>query len=78
MYVIGLFILTSALAPRTGTVTATQRRMIEALKTAHLTITPNKEEWERLCRVLQKIRTKIKITKGGGVRVGAALPCVIK
>jgi len=42
MYVIGLFILTSALAPRTGTVTATQRRMIEALKTAHLTITPNK------------------------------------
>ena len=52
--------------------------MIEALKSAHLTITPNKEEWERLCRVLQKIRTKIKITKGGGVRVGAALPCVIK
>ena len=26
--------------------------MIEALKSAHLTITPNKEEWERLCRVL--------------------------
>ena len=38
----GLFILTSALAPRTGRATGTQRRMLEALKTAHLTITPNK------------------------------------
>ena len=46
----GLFILTSALAPRSGTPSATQLAVLDALKTAHVTLTPNKVEWERLCR----------------------------
>ena len=51
----GLFILTCALSPRSGTPTVTQAAMLDALKNCHLTITPNKAEWQRLCEALDLI-----------------------
>ena len=38
-----------------GTPTETQTALLDALKTAHLTITPNKVEWQRLCEALDLI-----------------------
>jgi ATP-dependent NAD(P)H-hydrate dehydratase len=54
----GLFILTTALAPRpsdSDKPRESQLAMLDALKTAHLTLTPNKVEWERLCKAFDLI-----------------------
>jgi len=81
----GLFILTCALAPRSGSPTATQVKMLQALSSASVTITPNKVEWERLCNAFKLVSAGDDVLSLAGLlapevarRIGSRTTVVVK